>query len=430
MQVFDVLVVGAGFSGCVAAYLCAKAGLSVALVEGGQIIEKYCCGGVTYTNVLERIFPNFESARGLERYISNKRYVLLSKDTTLTFAIESEKWKKFPYNSMWSVTRQSFESWMIQKGIEAGVSYIPNTIVLRLSEENGFVNGVITEEEDFIPAKITVVATGANTSLLKLSSMDLGYQKGSYLIGVREVLSLDRGVVEERFQLEKREGSHLLFYGEPMKGLAGSGYLVTNDSSVVLGVGLNILSLKAEQRNAPFEILSSLKRHPFIKRLIQGARTEAQYFFITVEKGVTTFSHLYRDGALVVGDAGGFINANLYTQGTLLATLSAEKASEVIIEAISEGDWSARKLGEYAERLEETYAFQDLKRLSFVPYFADGSEDFFLYYPSLAVDLAKEYFTNDDSPRDRRQKKIFTRVRDELSIFPFIKDIWQHKGIL
>jgi electron transfer flavoprotein-quinone oxidoreductase len=57
---FDVIIVGAGVAGSTAAYLLAKQGLEVVLIERGPYPgSKNLSGGVLYGRIFEQIFPRY-----------------------------------------------------------------------------------------------------------------------------------------------------------------------------------------------------------------------------------------------------------------------------------------------------------------------------------------------------------------------------------
>ena len=57
---FDVIIVGGGLTGCVAARILAQAGLEVLVIERAeQPGSKNVTGGRMYAHSIEKIFPNF-----------------------------------------------------------------------------------------------------------------------------------------------------------------------------------------------------------------------------------------------------------------------------------------------------------------------------------------------------------------------------------
>ena len=77
---FDAVIVGAGPSGTTAAYVLAKAGLNVLLMERGSYPgAKNVFGGILYTTVLNRLIPNFWEEAPLERHMKGIQIFLLSE---------------------------------------------------------------------------------------------------------------------------------------------------------------------------------------------------------------------------------------------------------------------------------------------------------------------------------------------------------------
>ena len=76
---FDVVVVGAGPAGTTAAYVLAKEGAEVLLVERGSYSgAKNVFGGILYTPILNRLIPDFWEEAPVERHIKGVKIFLIS----------------------------------------------------------------------------------------------------------------------------------------------------------------------------------------------------------------------------------------------------------------------------------------------------------------------------------------------------------------
>ena len=68
---FEVIVIGAGVAGCVAAYQLARQGRSVLLIERGEAPgSKNLSGGVLYSRGIQQVFPGFLDEAPVERRIT------------------------------------------------------------------------------------------------------------------------------------------------------------------------------------------------------------------------------------------------------------------------------------------------------------------------------------------------------------------------
>ena len=70
---FDCIVVGAGPAGVTCAYVLAKAGLNVVILERGEVPgSKNVMGGILYSTILNKLIPNFWEEAPVERRIVKK----------------------------------------------------------------------------------------------------------------------------------------------------------------------------------------------------------------------------------------------------------------------------------------------------------------------------------------------------------------------
>nr|VUD22493.1 oxidoreductase FixC [Salmonella sp. NCTC 7297] len=71
---FDAIVVGAGVAGTVAAYVMAKAGLDVLVIErGNNAGSKNMTGGRLYAHSIESIMPGFATSAPIERVVTREK---------------------------------------------------------------------------------------------------------------------------------------------------------------------------------------------------------------------------------------------------------------------------------------------------------------------------------------------------------------------
>ena len=135
---FDLIVVGAGPAGSAAAYVAAKAGLSVLLLERGRFPgAKNVSGAVFYTDVLNRMIPNFWEEAPVERWIAHHVLSVLTSDASISVKF-SKKWEK-PVGV--SVLRAKFDRWFAGKAEEAGAMVLGSSLVKDLIYQNGRVVG-------------------------------------------------------------------------------------------------------------------------------------------------------------------------------------------------------------------------------------------------------------------------------------------------
>lgn len=420
----DVIIVGAGPSGIACAITLARAGKEVVLIERGLFAgSKNVFGGAIYTQPTKEIFPNFESDAPLERRNIEHNFMILGEadSTTITYRKND--------NSSYSVIRGKFDRWAAEEAKKAGVILVEETVVRKLLKEKNKVVGVKTELEEYY-ADIVILADGVNSLLAKQIGLRKEIETKDVALSVKEVIKLDKEIINERFRVNSEEGAICEIFGGPMLGILALGFMYTNSESVTIGLGVTLNDL-VEKNYRPYELLEQLKKHPTIAPLIDGGTLKEYSAHLIPEGGYKKIPQLCDNGVMVIGDAGMLVN-NLHWEGTNLAMISGKLAAETAIEAFKAGDYSRKMLSKYEKNLKNSFVIKDMKTYRNLMDICHSRQKAFLKYYLKKINAFFEMFTSVDSVPKRENywrfiKSIFTdRKISELfkDIFAIIKLVW------
>ncbi|MEM0320783.1 MAG: FAD-dependent oxidoreductase [Thermoprotei archaeon] len=423
MEKFQVVVVGGGPAGSAAAYVAAKAGVQVLLLERGpEVGSKTVSGGLLYTHVLRDLYGEFwaEEDPPFERWIT--RYVLgFLGDSSATLIDHYNKvFNEPPYNSV-SVLRTRLDKWLAQKAQEAGAMVVTGTRVDDLWEENGIVKGVVSGG-DQIGADITLVCDGINSLLTKKRGFRREWAGSTLGIGVKQVVELPQGTLEERFSLNGREGVEYTFLGSP-KGVEGGAFLYTNRDSVSFGIILNMESVVQNKVDISM-VTENFKSHPFIEKLVRGGTLVEYSACLVAEGGLNMVPRLYGDVFLVAGSAAGFVlNNGFNLRGMDFAIGSGRIAGELAAKAVKLGDTTSRVLKEYTQMLEQSFVLKHLKRYTNYPKFF-ANRRLYDAYPEVLNGFLHDMYYVDEHDRGHLFDVLRRNLRGKASIYNLLKDAW------
>lgn len=413
---FDCIVVGAGPAGVTCAYVLAKAGLNVVLLERGETPgSKNVMGGILYSTILNKVIPNFWEEAPIERRIVKKSFSLLSADSEVQLGMRFEDFNKPPFNNTFSVLRGKFDPWYAKKAEAAGAMLLNEAVVDKIILEDSKAVGVKTRLEDGdLFADCVVVAEGVTSLLAKSLGLRGAHVPEHMVTCCKEVIEVPRGVIEERFNLEGDEGVSLEYFGGSVKGFVGSAFIYTNKETLSVGIGVSTRNLKYG-KTTPNDLLENFKAHPSIRRLVKGGKLLEYSAHMIPEFGYDHLPELAIDGLVLTGDAAGFVNMNpMYHEGSNLAMASGLAAAETILEAKRKNDFSKTQLSGYRRRLADSFVLKDLKRYKGISNFAMNHPEFFKEYPELLIELARDFFTVSEMPKGKSRglliKKIIKRV--------------------
>jgi electron transfer flavoprotein-quinone oxidoreductase len=426
----DAIVVGGGPAGLSAAFTMAKAGMEVMLVERGEYCGSKNVGGLLYGTVLNKLIPNFFEKAPIERPVSRRTLVFLGEGEHVSMNFGADEWSKPPYNNTFIVHRSQFDRWYSKQAEAAGANLIEGMVVDDLLYEgsNGDrrVVGVKLRGDEEFRADVVVLADGANCLVSEKARADLGLKPGlvkqEYAVGVKEILGLPRGVIEDRFNLDPNEGVAIDFFGTPFKGLIGGGFLYTAKDSVHLGFAARIESM-THAGLSPNEVMDALKAHPVVRKYVRGAELLEYSAHMIPEGGYNAVTELHGNGVMIAGDAAGFVNMSIYKEGTNHAMESGTCAAETAIEAKRRGDFSAQSLAGYRDRLNQGVAMKDLKKYRKVPEVLEGSPELLSLYPQKVNRLMIDYFTVSSRTKSETQKQAIKTFLSGLPKFKAIRDL-------
>ncbi|MCX7816418.1 MAG: hypothetical protein N2317_02750, partial [Syntrophales bacterium] len=270
---------------------------------------------------------------------------------------------------------------------------------------------------DELRADVVMACDGVLSVIAEKAGIGKEAHVRSFAIGVKEVIKLDEGTINERFNLKGLDGAAHLYIGDVTQGRFGGGFLYTNRDSLSLGIvlGLGV----AEEDVLDFDIpslLEDFKLSPAVAPLIKGGTTVEYAAHLIPEGGFWGLGRLFGDGIIVAGDAAGFaLNLGFTVRGMEFAMASGCLAAKAFLEARKKGRFDADALSCYRELLENSFIMKDFKRFRNSARVVMNPR-FFTYYPEKLTQIAREMYTVSETGNVR----LFDLVRKHFTW----RDLW------
>lgn len=417
---FDVIIVGAGPAGSACAYILAREGKSVLMIERGDTAgSKNVTGGRLYTYALELVEPNLYKEAVLERAVVREQIMMLSDKTGLImdYFTGTNMEERMPQS--YTILRAPFDEWFAGKAEEQGTMIAAGILVDELIEKDGKIVGVKAGGDEMY-ADLVIAADGVNSSMARQAGLKKEWNGHEVGIGVKEVIELDSETIQQRFNVGPDEGVARAILGGT-DSVMGGGCLYTNKDTISLGVVLSPASLAAQERSIA-DIYQDFKMHSAIYPLIKDGTTVEYSAHLVPENGWNSVpKKLYRDGFLMVGDAAGFvINTGTMIRGIDLAIVSGVAAARAVLKAAAPAD-----VGQlYMKELNELQLISTMQLFAGWPQIT-GLPRMASVYPDLVNEMIGSLFYVDGKLPKRMDKSMLQILKKHVGIGQVLADAWK-----
>jgi flavin-dependent dehydrogenase len=365
-ETYDVVVVGAGFGGPVAAKKCADAGLKTLMLERSENVGEKVISGLTIPFYGFLFGPAFirDGNPPVERPVDGIiNYIIKDIDTgdididdTLRIPKPLSPIIAFGYNAYC----KPFCEWEVQKALESGVELRTAITVTDVIRENGCIKGIVTERGERIGAKIVIDAEGSQGLLAIKSGVRKKYPPDT--ISLADIYDYEM----PKEALDRIFGHTIRFcWGWDEQKIApplghGNGLMVWPYRNSVHFMqdqclrkdGGPVYNLKRDLKTYHSNITSKLPwwRDEIAPHITIRARMwEGFEIFVGLDETLRDMPN-HTDGMILIGDVAGLENTEL-CDGVPTAWFSADIAADVVIEAIRAKDTSREFLKRYDDRI-------------------------------------------------------------------------------
>lgn len=359
LEKFDVVVVGAGTGGCLAAKTMAEAGLKVCLVERKkrEAVGEKVCGDALGEHHLKALGLEKPQGGELEKRIEGIR--IFSPDLGTVFTIRDKDFVGYILN------RRLFGQWLLELALDEGVVFHDGVQCLEPIVEKGFVSGVLaknmaTRESVRFKSRVVVDASGFVGVVRQKLPEELGID--------REVANEDVEACYREIRQLKQESGETEFCEIYLnqKATPGGYSWIFPKGGARVNVGLGIC-MRGKFPNPKGQFYE----HVLSRGVFEGSLLLSGGAWYDPTR--RPLDNMVGNGVAVVGDAACLVNP-IHGGGIGPSMLSGFLAGKTIVEALEKGDASQEALWPYNCRYMEVYGAKQA-RLDVFRYFLVATSD-------------------------------------------------------
>jgi geranylgeranyl reductase family protein len=331
---FDIIVVGAGPAGSMAALNAARSGANTALLDKEKLPrEKLCGGGVSAWVIRKLNIPDSI----IEKTMSQVQVVAGEKKLPPIPWPDSLAWRM--------VMRDKFDYHLTKMAVESGATLVDSTSVESVVlDEKGNACGVTTRSNEELRCRVVVGCDGVSSTIAKTG----GFWAKWFNNDVHKWLGRCAYCSEVQYKLpeseiERRVGNTSYIFYE--RDLMGYHWIFPKKGLLTVGTGCSI----THSRKKPTSYFNDfVKGNPIAKEILKDAKAIGKL------KGAYipfsgTYTPSYGGGVLLAGDSAGMVGG-VTGEGIYFAVRAGIAAGEIASKAIESNNTSSQFLSQYERR--------------------------------------------------------------------------------
>lgn len=336
----DVIVIGAGTAGCLAAKTIAEAGLNVCLVERKrrEEIGEKICGDALGEHHLKALGLEKPQSGELEKRIEGIK--IYSPNLETVFTIQHED---FVGNLL---NRRLFGQWLLKKALDSGTELYDLTQCTKPIFEKDFVTGITakklkTGENIELKGKVIVDASGFLATIRHKLPKQMEIENE---IANEDVEACYREI--RQLKQETAESKYCEIYLNQKATPGGYTWIFPkNGAKVNTGMGI---CMRPHFPNPK----SQFYRHVLTRPLFEGSLLlDGGSWYDPTRRPL---DNMVGNGVAILGDAASLVNP-IHGGGIGPSMLSGHLAGKTIVEALEKGDVSKKSLWPYNCKYMEIY---------------------------------------------------------------------------